>query len=136
MKEEKLMPFTIEDDSLIIRGRRGDTASFTFNFEQDISAYTVHFYVKKNISDKDAVIEKIYTNQGNKTVIVNLNTEDTEKLSALPNSYTTYFWGLKINIGSEFAQTLRLKFQMQHFLPITQVALLIRTFLSSSMKNL
>lgn len=100
------MPFTIEDNSLIIRGRRGDTASFTFNFEQDISAYTVHFYIKKNISDKEALIEKIYTNQQNKTVVVNLDTEDTEKLSAQPDAYTNYFWGLKINIGNEFAQTL------------------------------
>jgi len=37
---------------------------------------------------------------------VNLTTQDTEKLSAQVNAYSTYYWGLKINNGSEFAQTI------------------------------
>ncbi|MFA7657991.1 MAG: hypothetical protein WCY19_01000 [Candidatus Gastranaerophilaceae bacterium] len=100
------MPFTLEENSLLIRGRRGDTASFTFNFGQDISAYTVHFYIKKNIDDTVPVIEKEYANPVMTSVVVNLTTEDTEKLSAKTNSYTTYYWGLKVNIGSNFAQTI------------------------------
>lgn len=100
------MPFTIDEDSLLIRGRRGDTASFTFNFNQNISSYTIRFYIKKNVNSPDAIIEKIYANPAETAVTVNLTTDDTEKLLALAGSYNTYYWGLKITNGSDFAQTI------------------------------
>lgn len=100
------MPFTIDKDSLLIKGRKGDSASFTFNFNQDISDYTVHFYVKKNLNSSDAVIEKTYARPSTNAVTVNLTTDDTNLLSSVANSYSTYYWGLKINSGNEFAQTI------------------------------
>lgn len=100
------MPFTIDEDSLLIKGRKGDTASFTFNFKQDMSSYTISFYVKKNINSTDSVIEKKYENPAGTAVTVNLTVEDTTKFQTLANSYNTYYWGLKISTGSEFAQTL------------------------------
>lgn len=100
------MPFTLDEDSLLIKGRKGDTASFTFNFNQSMSDYTVNFYVQKNINSTETIIEKSYTNPAGTSVTVNLTTEDTQKLSALNNSYNTYYWGLKITNGKDFAQTL------------------------------
>lgn len=100
------MPFTIDESSLLIKGRKGDTASFTFNFNQDISAYTVSFYIKKNMNVSETIIEKEYKNPVSTSVTVNLTTEDTEKLTAQANSYTTYYWGLKISNGVNFAQTI------------------------------
>jgi len=100
------MSFTIDESSLLIKGRKGDTASFTFNLNQDISAYTVHFYVKKNIGDSTTVIEKEYANPTAESITINLTTEDTDKLSAQKNSYGIYYWGLKITNGVNFAQTL------------------------------
>lgn len=100
------MPFTIDEDSLLIKGRKGDSASFTFNFNQDMSDYTIYFYVQKNINSTETIIEKEYANPSASSVTVNLTTEDTEKLSALNNSYNTYYWGLKITNGTEFAQTV------------------------------
>jgi hypothetical protein len=100
------MPFTIDEDSLLIKGRKGDTASFTFEFNRNMSNYTVHFYVKKNINDSSSVIEKTYANPTTTAVTVALTTADTELLSATANSYNTYYWGLKINTGTNFAQTV------------------------------
>ncbi len=100
------MPFTIDADSLLIKGRKGDTASFTFDFNQDISAYTVHFYVKKNISDATPIIKKEYVNPQTTAITVNLNSEDTQKLRPQINSYSTYYWGLKVSNGINFAQTI------------------------------
>lgn len=100
------MPFTIDTESLLIRGRRGDTASFTLNFEQEISQYTVSFFVKKNVGDEEAIIQKNYEKPQGRSLIINLTSEDTKKLFAQPNSYSTYNWGLKIGIGNEFVQTL------------------------------
>lgn len=100
------MPFTIDKDSLLIKGRKGDSASFTFNFNQDISDYTVHFYIKKNLSNTDTIIEKSYTKPATNAVTVNLTTDDTKLLASTANSYSTYYWGLKINSGKEFAQTI------------------------------
>lgn len=100
------MPFTIEEDSLLIKGRKGDTASFTFNFNQDMSDYTVSFYVKRNINSPDAIIEKEYANPTTSSVVVNLTSQDTEKLTSVANSYSTYCWGLKINRGTDFVQTV------------------------------
>jgi len=100
------MPFTIDEELLLIRGRKGDTASFTFNFNQDISDYTVHFYIKKNINDSETLVSKEYIKPATQAVTVNLTAEDTNKLSASPNSYSTYYWGLKINKGSDFVQTI------------------------------
>lgn len=100
------MPFTIDEESLLIKGRKGDTASFTFNFNRDISAYTVNFYVKKSMNTQEAVIEKKYINPSSTAVTVNLTTQDTQKLTARADSYTTYYWGLKITNGNDFAQTM------------------------------
>lgn len=100
------MPFTIDESSLLIKGRKGDTASFTFDFNSDISDYTVHFYVKKNVNDLTPVISKEYANPETSAVTVNLTTDDTGKFIAQANSYTTYYWGLKINNGKDFAQTI------------------------------
>jgi hypothetical protein len=99
------MPFTIDEDTLLIKGRKGDTASFTFDFGQDISSYTVNFYVKKNITS-EPIIEKTYTNPSNNSVTVNLSTTETDKLSAQGSSYGIYYWGVKLTNGSSFAQTL------------------------------
>lgn len=100
------MPFTINEDSLLIKGRRGDTAAFTFNFEEDISKYTVNFYIKKNINDKETVIEKEFKNPSNSCLTVNLSTDDTNKLCSQADTYNTYFWGLRISSGTDFAQTI------------------------------
>ena len=102
------MPFTLDESSLLIKGRKGDSASFTFDFNQDISAYTVHFYIKKNMKDTDEsiIITKEYVNPFTSAVVVNLTTEDTNKLTVQTNSYTTYYWGLKITNGENFAQTV------------------------------
>lgn len=100
------MSFTIDEDSLTIKGRKGDSAEFTFNFDKDISSYTVSFYVKKGVNDTTALIEKTYTNQIGQNVTVMLTPADTNKLTSKANSYSTYFWGLRISIGNTFAQTL------------------------------
>lgn len=100
------MPFTIDENSLLIKGRKGDTASFTFDFKQDISEYTVSFYVKKNLNSVDVVIEKDYVNPSGHNVTVNLTTTDTNKLIAKADTYTIYYWGLKISKGTDFAQTI------------------------------
>lgn len=100
------MPFTIDEQNLLIKGRKGDTASFTFNFNQDISSYSVYFYVKKNVNSSGTILEKEYKNPSGNSLTVELTTEDTEKLSSLTNSYNTYCWGVKITNGTNFAQTL------------------------------
>lgn len=100
------MPFTIDEGSLLIKGRKGDTAAFTFNFSQDISDYTIHFYVKKNMDSTEFIIDKAYANQMTSSVTVKLTTEDTDKLATIANAYSTYYWGLKISQGTAFAQTI------------------------------
>lgn len=100
------MPFTIDENSLLIKGRKGDTASFTFDFKQDISAYTVSFYVKKNLNSSEVIIEKNYVNPSTSSVTVNLTAVDTNKLSAKADTYVTYFWGVKIKSGNDFVQTI------------------------------
>lgn len=100
------MPFTIDEDTLLIKGRKGDTASFTFEFDQDISAYTVSFYIKKNLTSANNVIEIEFKNPINKSVTVNLASADTSKLTSLANSYSIYYWGLAISNGIDFEQTI------------------------------
>lgn len=100
------MPFTIDEDSLLIRGRKGDSASFTFDFEHDISDYTVHFYMKK-IDSANAIIEKIYENPTGKAVTVILDSADTQKLVSPPGAYGIYYWGLKLVDAENFyAETI------------------------------
>lgn len=100
------MPFTIDEESLLIRGRKGDTASFTFEFDYDLSGYTVHFYIKKNLNSSDEIIIKEYTNLTGTSVDVDLTIEDTEKLTSLANSYSTYYWGMKISKGTDYVETV------------------------------
>lgn len=99
------MPFTIDKESLRIQGRKGDSGSINFDFNQDISDYMVHFYVQKNIDSSSTIIEKTYANPQESVITVKLTSEDTEKLSASLN-YTTYYWGLKITKGTDFSKTL------------------------------
>jgi len=100
------MPFTIDVDTLLIKGRRGDTASFTFDFQQDISTYTVSFSIKKNINDEAPIVEKEYVNPSSQSVTVNLTSDDTQKLATNRDSYGEYYWGVKISNGINFAQTI------------------------------
>jgi len=99
------MPFTIDEDTLLIKGRKGDTASFTFDFGQDISDYTVSFYVKKNIT-ADPIIEKTYAIPSSTSVTIALTTTETEELSSHGSAYGIYYWGVKLTNGTSFAQTL------------------------------
>lgn len=99
------MPFILDEKTMIISGRRGDTASFNFDFNQDMSGYTVSFYVKQ-LNSQDIIIEKNYTNIVDSSVLVNLTTADTQKLVSQTNSYIPYSWGLKISKGIDFAQTV------------------------------
>lgn len=100
------MPFTLDEESLLIKGRRGDTASFTFDFNQDISNYTVHFYVQRNIGDTKALISKEYKNPTSQAITVELNSSETANLAAKINSYSIYYWGIKISLGNNFVQTI------------------------------
>lgn len=100
------MPFTIDKSSLLIKGRKGDTASFTFNFNRDISNFDVYFYIKKNLNISEPIIEKVYKKPSNNTVTVHLNETDTAKLNSQINSYSTYYWGLKIKNGTDYVQTI------------------------------
>lgn len=100
------MPFIIDKDSLLIKGRKGDSASFTFDFNQNISNCTIHFYVKKNLNSTEAIIEKEYTNLSTPSVTVTLTSEDTEKLAAQVGTYNTYYWGLKISNGINYVETV------------------------------
>lgn len=100
------MPFTIDSTTLLIKGRKGDSASFTFNFNQDISTYTVSFYIKNNPMAATALIEKNYANPITNSVTVDLTPAETDTLTSKANSYGTYYWGLKISNGVDFAQTV------------------------------
>lgn len=100
------MGFTIDTGSLLIKGRKGDTASFTFNFNKDMSAYEIKFWIKKNLNDETPVVAKEYVGNATGAVTINLTSDDTDKLKTKGSDYGVYYWGLKINIGTEFAQTL------------------------------
>lgn len=102
------MPFEINPDSLLIKGRRGDSGSFTFDFDQDLSEYCVDFYVKRNLNDPDdkTIIKKSYKNIEGTVVTIDLLPSETEKLLTRSDSYVQYYWGLKIHIGDSFAQTI------------------------------
>lgn len=100
------MPFTIDEDSLLIRGRKGDTASFTFEFDFDLSDYTVYFYVKRNLKSTDEVITKEYTDLTGTSVDVNLTANDTDNLTSTAGLYSTYYWGLKITKGDDYVETV------------------------------
>ena len=102
------MPFKMLDD-LSVFGRRGDSASFTFEFDkEDISDYSFVFQIKKNISDsEDSVpVRKLITNPSENSFVVELTRGDTLKLETAGLGYTYYCWGLKAYIGDDYAQTL------------------------------
>jgi len=102
------MPFKILDDLSII-GRRGDSASFTFEFEEeDISNYDFIFQIKKEISDKDenAIIRKCIKNPDTTSITIELSPEETLLFKTAGNGYTTFCWGLKAYIEDAYAQTL------------------------------
>lgn len=102
----KKMSFTIDEDSLTIKGRKGDTASFTFEFENNLSGYALDFVIKKGVNDSEPIITKSFSNLSTNSIAINLTSEDTAKFSVPPNTYGTYYWGLKISNGRDFVQTL------------------------------
>jgi len=99
------MPFTIDEDNLLIKGRKGDTASFRFDFEEDISAYTVTFGIVSEIGS-DPIIEKTFENPTTQYVDVELSTTDTELLDADGDSPGIYYWYLKRVTDTTFAETI------------------------------
>lgn len=102
----KKMSFTIDEESLTIKGRKGDTASFTFEFENNLSGYALDFVIKKGINDNEPIITKSFSNLSTNSIAINLTSEDTVKFAVPSNTYGTYYWGLKISNGRDFVQTL------------------------------
>lgn len=100
------MSFTIDEESLTIKGRKGDSASFTFEFENNLSGYILNFVVKKGVNDSNTIISKSFSNLSTNSIAINLTPEETGKFSVPANTYGTYYWGLKISNGKDFAQTL------------------------------
>lgn len=102
------MPFILNPENLLIKGRRGDSGSFIFKFKENLSPFCIHFCVKKNINDPDskALISKEYSNINSNELTVALTADDTIKLTAPNGNYGTYYWGLKIHTGSEYVQTI------------------------------
>lgn len=106
------MPFTIDKDTLLIKGREGDTAEMTFDFNKDISDYTVVFSIFKNIGDATAVVTKTFANPTTEYVTVKLHVADTELLESDGESPGIYYWQLKISKpaevedGDDFAQII------------------------------
>ena len=102
------MTFKLDENTLMISGYKGDSASFNLQFETDISNSTVVFMVKKNFSDSQdkAVIKKEFNNPSENTVLLKLNEEDTKQLGTPSATYRDYYWSLKIKMADEFVQTL------------------------------
>ena len=102
------MTFEINEKTLMISGYKGDTASFTLQFNQDISLSNVYFFVKKNVNDPEekAVLKKEFFTPANNLVNLKLTENDTKKLGGSNSSFNDYFWGLKIKIGDDFVQTI------------------------------
>lgn len=105
------MPFTINQDTLLINGRKGDTASFSFNFGKDISMYTVNFFIKKNMYDKVPIVSVSVAGSVSGTATVNLTSTNTDKLIISKNEdFGSYYWGLRLEDaatnGVDFSQTL------------------------------
>lgn len=102
------MTFQLNDENFMITGYRGDSASFTFEFNEDISNSTVCFFVKKNINDSDdkAILKKEFVNPSQKVVDLRLLSSDTVKLGTLNSSFRDYYWSLKMKVGDGFVQTL------------------------------
>lgn len=101
------MSFKMLED-LTILGRRGDSASFTFEFEDDISQYEFVFQIKKDVTDNDeySLVRKVYSNSQENSITVELTPDDTLELNSLGVGYTTYCWGLKAYLSDKYAQTL------------------------------
>lgn len=100
------MAFTIDKESLLIKGRRGDSASFTLNFDFDLSAYNVYFYVKKNIASSTTIIEKEYKNPSGTSLAISLTSADTRLLTSVANTFSTYYWGVKLSSGDDYVETI------------------------------
>lgn len=102
------MTFELNDETFMISGYKGDSASFTFQFNEDISNSTVYFFVKKNINDSEdkAVLTKEFVNPVGSVVDLKLLPSDTLKLGTLNSSFRDYCWSLKIKTGDDFVQTL------------------------------
>lgn len=106
MKGENNMSFTIDENSLTIKGRKGDSASFTFEFENDLTGFNLDFEIKKNLNGSDAIITKTFSNIQNNAIEIILSAEDTSKFPTVMGNYLSYHWGLKIYDDMGFAQTL------------------------------
>ena len=98
--------FEFNEKNFLIKGRRGDSAKFILNFSSPVDEYCIHFFIKKNIGDKDSIIEKKIINPTTKAVAIELTSKDTEKLECPNFGFELYFWGVKIHKGDNFTQTI------------------------------
>ena len=90
--------FTIDKDTLVIKGFKRDATDIVFNFGEDISTYKFIFAVKENIYDSDAnakIFKDITPNEGDTTVTVPFSSSDTEEIE-IPEAkgFVKYFWTL------------------------------------------
>lgn len=90
--------YTIDTDTLVIKGFKRDATELVFNFGEDISAYKFIFAVKEKISDSDTeakVFKTIIPNEGDTSVTVAFESADTENIE-MPEGkgFVKYYWTL------------------------------------------
>ncbi|MDD3237115.1 MAG: hypothetical protein PHV37_03355 [Candidatus Gastranaerophilales bacterium] len=102
------MTFNLDEKTFMISGYKGDSASFTFKINTDISQYNLYFFVKKHLNDTEAksVIAKEFKNPQNGIVCMNLTADETNSLSTKKSCFQDYYWSLKIKADNGFVQTL------------------------------
>lgn len=102
------MTFELDDKTFMISGYKGDTASFTFQFNEDISKSKIYFFIKKNINDSEdkVVLKKEFAYPPKNLIDLKLTEEDTKKLGTVNSSFRDYYWSLKIKSDNGFVQTL------------------------------
>lgn len=107
-KKGKYMAFKLDEKNFMISGYKGDSASFTFKVNSEISDYSLCFYVKKNINDPEekAIFTKEFVNPVDNTAVLELSSEDTSKFLTKNSCFHDYYWSLKIKNNNGYVQTL------------------------------
>ena len=100
------MGFKLDEGTLAIKGRRGDSASLSFAFPQDkdISAYDITFIVAD--IEGNTIITKKVEKPTTQIVEIKLTENDTKLVHSNGKAAREYSWGFKVNVGIDFVQTI------------------------------
>lgn len=99
------MTFKLDEQTLTLSGRVGESLNLTFEFEEDISQMHIEFVISEKMGSKPT-LRRSFKKPSENRVELSLSTDEVSQLLNTNDTHSTYCWGLMAHIGKNYSSII------------------------------